>query len=77
MGDVGSGFLGFVLALLLVNSTGQSALNFWTAVILTAPFVADATVTLVARIARGERWYNAHRSHAYQWLARRWGSHVR
>ena len=77
MGDVGSGFLGFALALLLVYSTGQSALNFWTAVILTAPFVADATVTLVARITRGERWYSAHRSHAYQWLSRRWGSHAR
>ena len=77
MGDVGSGFLGFVLPLLLVYSTGCSGLNAWTAVILGAPFVADATVTLVARIARGERWYSAHRSHAYQWLSRRWGSHAR
>ena len=25
----------------------------------------------------GERWYSAHRSHAYQWLSRRWGSHAR
>ena len=77
MGDVGSGFLGFVLALLLVCSTGRSGLNAWAALILVAPFVADATVTLVARIARGERWYSAHRSHAYQWLSRRWGSHAR
>jgi Fuc2NAc and GlcNAc transferase len=77
MGDVGSGFLGFVLPLLLVYSTGHSGLNLWTALILGAPFVADATVTLVARIARGERWYSAHRSHAYQWLSRRWGSHAR
>lgn len=77
MGDVGSGFLGFALALLLVYSTGRSGLNLWTGLILGAPFVADATVTLVARMARGERWYSAHRSHAYQWLARRWGSHAR
>lgn len=77
MGDVGSGFLGFVLPLLLVYSTAHSDLNLWTALILGAPFVADATVTLVARIARGERWYSAHRSHAYQWLSRRWGSHAR
>lgn len=77
MGDVGSGFLGFVLPLLLVYSTGHSGLNPWTALVLGAPFVADATVTLVARIARGERWYSAHRSHAYQWLSRRWGSHAR
>ena len=26
---------------------------------------------------RGERVYQAHRSHAYQRLARRWGSHQR
>ena len=77
MGDVGSGFLGFVLPVLLVYTTGRSGLNLWTALILGAPFVADATVTLLARIARGERWYSAHRSHAYQWLARRWGSHAR
>jgi Fuc2NAc and GlcNAc transferase len=77
MGDVGSGFLGFAIALLLVVSTGLSGLSVWTATILIAPFFADATVTLVARIARGERWYSAHRSHAYQWLSRRWGSHAR
>jgi Fuc2NAc and GlcNAc transferase len=77
MGDVGSGFLGFAIALLLVVSTGLSGLSVWTATILIAPFFADATVTLVARIARRERWYSAHRSHAYQWLSRRWGSHAR
>ena len=27
------------------------------------------------RLVRGERVYEAHRCHAYQWLARRWGSH--
>jgi Fuc2NAc and GlcNAc transferase len=77
MGDVGSGFLGFTIAVLLVYSTGISGLTAWTAIILVAPFVADATVTLGVRIARGERWYSAHRSHAYQWLSRRWGSHAR
>lgn len=77
MGDVGSGFLGFALALLLVYSTGCSGLTVWTAFILAAPFIADATVTLAVRVIRGERWYSAHRSHAYQWLSRRWGSHAR
>jgi Fuc2NAc and GlcNAc transferase len=77
MGDVGSGFLGFVIGLLLVASGHVSGLSMWTAIILTAPFFADATVTLARRVARGERWYIAHRSHAYQRLARRWGSHAR
>jgi Fuc2NAc and GlcNAc transferase len=34
-------------------------------------------VTLAERVIRGERWYSGHRSHAYQWLSRRWGSHAR
>jgi Fuc2NAc and GlcNAc transferase len=38
-------------------------------------FFVDATVTLLGRLLRGERVYQAHRRHAYQWLARRWGSH--
>jgi len=38
-------------------------------------FTADATMTLLGRMLRGERWYDAHRSHAYQNLARRWNSH--
>jgi len=77
MGDVGSGFLGFVIALLLVASSGSSGLSVWTALILVAPFAADATVTLLRRVMRRERWYSAHRTHAYQWLSRRWGSHAR
>lgn len=77
MGDVGSGFLGFVLAVLLVATTQASALSVWTASILVAPFVGDATATLLRRLGRGEKWYAAHRSHAYQRLSRRFGSHAR
>jgi Fuc2NAc and GlcNAc transferase len=42
---------------------------------LLAVFVVDATTTLLRRIFRGERWYEAHRSHAYQHAARKWKSH--
>jgi Fuc2NAc and GlcNAc transferase len=28
-------------------------------------------------VLRSERVYEAHRSHAYQWLARGWNSHLR
>jgi Fuc2NAc and GlcNAc transferase len=77
MGDVGSGFLGFVIAMLLLQSVRSGALSVATAVVLVAPFVVDTTITLLRRMARGERWYLAHRTHAYQWLARRWGSHAR
>jgi Fuc2NAc and GlcNAc transferase len=47
----------------------------WVWLILTAVFLLDASVTLLRRALRGERVYQAHRSHAYQWLARRWRGH--
>jgi glycosyltransferase WbpL len=45
--------------------------------VLGGVFFVDSTVTLVRRGLRGERIHEAHRSHAHQWLARRWGSHRR
>ena len=77
MGDVGSGYLGFVIAVLAIAATRQNPASLWTWLILTGVFVVDATVTLMRRFTRGERVYEAHRSHAYQRLARRWGSHRR
>jgi len=38
-------------------------------------FLFDATLTLLRRMARGERWYQAHRSHAYQRLVQAGASH--
>jgi Fuc2NAc and GlcNAc transferase len=77
LGDVGSGYLGYVVAVLALAATRENAAAVWVWLILGGVFFVDATVTLVRRIARGERVYEAHRSHAYQWLARRWGSHRR
>jgi len=77
MGDVGSGFLGFWLAASALALDRVGMLSIWTSIILGSVFVADATVTLVRRIVRRERWHEAHRSHAYQALARRWNSHRR
>lgn len=77
MGDTGSGFLGFVIAVLLVVSTQVTGFSVWTAVILVSAFGADATVTLLRRVASGHGWSVPHRSHTYQRLARRWASHAR
>lgn len=76
MGDVGSGYIGYAVAALALAATrsGGTALFIW--LILGGLFVSDATVTLIRRLARGEKVYQAHRSHAYQWLARRWCSHL-
>jgi Fuc2NAc and GlcNAc transferase len=75
LGDVGSGYLGYVIVVLAVAATRAHPVALWVWLILGGAFFVDATVTLVRRTARRERVHAAHRSHAYQWLARRWASH--
>ncbi len=77
MGDVGSGFFGFLLAAIaaLTALQGLIAMPVW--LILWGTFIADTGVTLGRRVLRGEQWWSAHRSHAYQHLSRRFGSHAR
>lgn len=77
MGDAGSGFLGFVIAVLAIGSSRESSISVVVWLILGGVFFVDATITVMSRMIRGERVYEAHRTHAYQWLARRWGSHRR
>jgi Fuc2NAc and GlcNAc transferase len=76
MGDAGSGFLGVTVGVLMLYAGTTHLDLFWAWVILPAVFIADATVTLFQRLRRGERLYEAHRSHAYQHAARRYGSHL-
>jgi Fuc2NAc and GlcNAc transferase len=75
MGDVGSGYLGYVLAVLALSAARENSVMLYVWLILGGVFLVDATVTLARRAARGERVYEAHRSHAYQWLSRHWKSH--
>ena len=77
MGDVGSGALGFLLAAVPVATIERGPAQLWPWVILWGAFLADSTVTLLRRLARGARPYEAHRTHAYQVLSRRWRSHGR
>ncbi len=75
MGDAGSGFLGLVIALFALWSARTAPHLFWSWFILSGCFMVDATTTLVRRVRRGERFHEAHRSHAYQYAARRHASH--
>jgi Fuc2NAc and GlcNAc transferase len=77
MGDVGSGFLGYAISALAIAHGRVDPVGVPVWLILGGFFFLDATLTLFRRLARRERLYEAHRSHAYQWLARRWGSHRR
>jgi Fuc2NAc and GlcNAc transferase len=76
MGDVGSGFLGFTLAVLGLAASRHSAIPLEVWAILSGVFFVDATVTLIRRMVRGDRWFEAHRLHAYQSLASRWRAHL-
>lgn len=75
MGDVGSGFLGIILGFFAIMTINSGELSICTWLILSGVFFVDATTTLLSRVMRGQCWYAAHRSHAYQILSRRWGSH--
>jgi Fuc2NAc and GlcNAc transferase len=74
MGDVASGFLGYMIAIVAIASTKQGFPS-WVWLVLIGIFFIDATYTLIRRILQGERWYAPHRSHAYQHLTQFFGRH--
>lgn len=75
MGDVGSGLLGFLFAVLALGTQQSGALPLALWLLLLAVFILDTGYTLAARILRGEKWYAAHRSHTYQRLIQAGYSH--
>jgi Fuc2NAc and GlcNAc transferase len=77
MGDVGSGYVGFMIAVLALGFGRHDTVGLFVWVILGGVFFVDATVTFCRRLLRGEAVQVAHRSHAYQWLSRAWASHLR
>jgi len=68
MGDVGSSFLGFVLAALVVMAAPRSPDAALAGVLFVWPFVFDTTFTFLRRMRRGEHLLSAHRTHLYQRL---------
>lgn len=76
MGDAGSGFLGIVLGGLSLQAASVSANLLWGWLILLGVFIVDATFTLFRRLLRGDKIYEAHRSHAYQFASRQFGKHL-
>lgn len=78
LGDVGSGFLGYTFAALPVvtQESTRGVAVFFVGMSLWL-FLADATWTLLRRLARGERWDQPHREHLYQRLVARGWDHAR
>jgi UDP-N-acetylmuramyl pentapeptide phosphotransferase/UDP-N-acetylglucosamine-1-phosphate transferase len=73
LGDVGSVPLGYLLGFLLLELAGFG--RWQAALILPLYFLADASLTLLRRLARGERVWQAHREHFYQRAVQRGLSH--
>lgn len=66
MGDVGSGFIGFVYGALTLLAWLRGTLRLETSLILFGVFIGDATYTLIVRAALRCDVTAAHRDHAYQ-----------
>ena len=70
MGDSGSLFLGYLLCAFSLRSIMEGHLSFWFWSILFSYILTETTSTTIYRIFNLKNWYGAHRSHAYQNLAR-------
>ena len=64
LGDVGSLPIGLLVSWQLVHVAGHGYLT--AAIVLPLYYLADATLTLLRRVANGERFWQAHRTHFYQ-----------
>ena len=74
MGDTGSSLLGLLAGGLSMWGAREGVFPFWVALLVFSPFIVDATVTLLRRLGRGERVWQAHKSHYYQRLVQSgWG----
>ena len=74
MGDTGSSTLGLLAAAFTLWGAREGAFPFWVGILVFSPFIADASVTLMRRLLRGERVWRPHRTHYYQRLVQAgWG----
>jgi UDP-N-acetylmuramyl pentapeptide phosphotransferase/UDP-N-acetylglucosamine-1-phosphate transferase len=77
LGDAGSTVLGFLAAGLGLIGWKNGTWSLGVPLLVFSPFIVDASVTLIRRLLRGERVWQAHRSHFYQRLVLSGWSHRR
>ena len=75
MGDVGSVPLGFLAAGLGWQGVQAGVWPGWFPLLVFAPFLCDASVTLARRAMAGKRVWEAHREHYYQRTVRMGETH--
>ncbi|MBU9388379.1 MraY family glycosyltransferase [Burkholderia multivorans] len=70
LGDAGSIPLGFLAGALGYWGWRNGVWPIWFPALVFSPFIADASVTLLRRMLRGEQFWQAHREHYYQRMVR-------
>ena len=68
LGDSGSIPLGFLAGCLALLGAQRGNWPLWFPLMVFSPFIVDATVTLLRRLLRGDKVWQAHREHFYQRL---------
>jgi UDP-GlcNAc:undecaprenyl-phosphate GlcNAc-1-phosphate transferase len=68
MGDVGAIPLGCLAAVFGIAGWTRGDWPLWFGVVIFSPFIVDASLTLLRRVLRGTRAWQAHREHYYQRL---------
>ncbi|KGX37565.1 MraY family glycosyltransferase [Burkholderia pseudomallei] len=77
LGDAGSIPLGFMAGALGYWGWHEAVWPIWFPAMVFSPFIADASVTLLRRLLRGEKFWQAHREHYYQRMVRSGVGHGR
>lgn len=76
MGDVGSGALGYAVAVVLAIAAVRTDINWILLLVPASAFLVDAGFTLAARIISGQRWMEPHTQHVYQRAVQAGASHA-
>lgn len=77
MGDAGSITIGFLAGTLMILGVRDGIFELWVPIMIFSPFIVDATVTLIRRMLRRKKIWEAHREHYYQRLVLSGWSHRR
>ncbi|WP_233862484.1 MraY family glycosyltransferase [Paraburkholderia adhaesiva] len=70
LGDAGSIPLGFLAGAFGYWGWIGHVWPIWFPAVVFSPFIADASITLLKRLVRGEKFWQAHREHYYQRMVR-------
>ena len=75
MGDAGAASIGFITSAFGFYGWSQDYWFFWFPLIISAPVIADTTLTLAKRIFHGHKFWVPHQNHLFQKLILMGNSH--